>query len=80
MPEPGRTTGPPSDAFGSVGSDSVLNPESPVTPLEQAPSVTDEVIATIPELPRDAEADSPVRPGISAGSWPDEAYRGWSGL
>ena len=51
-----------------------------MTPLEQAPSVTDEVIATIPELPRDAETDSPVRPGIRAGSWPDEDYRGWSGL
>jgi hypothetical protein len=47
-----------------------------VTPIEYPASVTDEVIATIPELPRDDDA----APEIRGGSWPDDDYRGWSGL
>lgn len=53
-----------------------------MTPLIHPPSVTDEVIATIPELPRDVDVDTqasgPV--AIHSGSWPDDDYRGWSGL
>ncbi len=48
-----------------------------MTPIEYPASVTDEVIATIPELPRDDEAAGPE---IRTGSWHDDDYRGWSGL
>ena len=47
---------------------------------DHPPSVTDEVIATIPELPREIDAEAPVPVAIHAGSWPDDDYRGWSGL
>ncbi len=49
-----------------------------MTPTEFPASVADEVIATIPELPREAEAGA--APEIRAGIWPDDAYAGWSGL
>ena len=49
-----------------------------MTPIEYPASVTDEVIATIPELPR--ETDAGAGPEIRTGSWPDDDYRGWSGL
>jgi hypothetical protein len=48
-----------------------------VPPIEYPASVTDEVIATIPELPRDDDASGPQ---IRTGPWPDDDYRGWSGL
>jgi hypothetical protein len=48
--------------------------------LDHPPSVTDEVIATIPELPREIEAEAPTPVAVNAGSWPDADYRGWSGL
>jgi hypothetical protein len=53
-----------------------------MTLLDRLPSVTDEVIATIPELPRDADPDAqaPAPLSIPSGSWPDADYRGWSGL
>ncbi len=51
-----------------------------MNPPEPPPSVTDEVIATIPELPREIDAVAPVPAAIHAGSWPDDDYRGWSGL
>ena len=41
-------------------------------------SVADEVIATIPELPREIELAAGAE--VRTGSWPDDAYRGWSGL
>ena len=41
-------------------------------------SVADEVIATIPELPREIEMAAGAE--VRTGSWPDDAYRGWSGL
>jgi hypothetical protein len=49
-----------------------------VTPTEFPASVADEVIATIPELPR--ETDAGVAPAVRAGIWPDDDYAGWSGL
>lgn len=49
-----------------------------MTPTELPASVADQVIATIPELPR--EADAGVAPEVRAGIWPDDDYAGWSGL
>lgn len=51
-----------------------------MTPSAPPPaSVADEVIATIPELPREAELAA-AGAAVRAGSWPDDDYRGWSGL
>jgi hypothetical protein len=51
-----------------------------MTPLDHPPSVADQVMATIPELPRESDAEAPVPVAIHSGSWPDDDYRGWSGL